>query len=588
MFIEQGKTDQVLLISPEWRAPLKKFQTQTTSHTEQESEGERGLLSNVTNGLGTILQLGAPARKQPPKIVIGPCVKKLDIAKRVATLNDDTEIEFEKCLIAVGNAVPSIPIGKVVSRDAQSLVSGAQTISDWNRIDSVIHHTKAGVHDEVRPHLTIVGGGWMSTAVGAALIEQGANVTFSYAEPAFLARYFPKYIAREMLSRFAWVSDGGVDSLSYAALRYIIARTPLQHSIRPVEAEVHIGTVFDSFSIIDFRTDHVIFAPTLSPVIPIDVPSATTENGGYVVNSELMVASDVYAAGAALCVGKGALKYPQVMRWSAEHARSTGRHAALNMLGARQPYAEKPTLMVDLKSIGLTVHVVGDVNGSAETFGYFQRNRERGEKTCGGQLEMGALFYVEPAPRKFRGAAQRLLVTGVALWDGSSGSRIKNVLAAKKAASDTLEGNPLTRPELETFMDEFVIEHLGISLAQSPKVSNTQPAEKGDMQNETNEASQPENPNDEEKKASLEENDTEGTNSGGKEKKTITPNYTLQRSTSGVIWRRHRSARITPVREDELLWIEDEWSGAVSPESMGDKKSQAYTDLLKAAAGRTD
>lgn len=566
VFLEHNKAADLLLVSPEWRhsryspPSLTPQSADPTSHTGILSS----ILTNVTSILPTSLNSSSPPA--PPEIVIGPRVQKVDPSNRIATLDDETEIAFEKCLIAVGNAVPEIPVDKVVATDAMALVSGAQTASDWNAIESVISQGSAmpvGSHQS-RAHLTVVGGGWMSTAVGAALVHRGADVTFSYAEPAFLARYFPKYMAHELLARFVWGSDGGVDSMSYAALRYVIARKPLKETFRPVEAEVHVGTVFDSFSIVDFRTDHVVFAPTLSQAVGIDVPSAVVADGGFVVNAELMVASDVYAAGGAVFVGDGALDYAQVMRWSADHAKLTGRHAALNMLGARTPYASRPTLTVDLEALCLSVHIFGDVDGSAETFGYFLRNRDRGKSTCGGQLEIGALFCVAPAPRSHRGAAQRLEITGVALWEGSATKKVPDIEIAKREAQELLQRGPMLRPELEAVMDRFAEDCLGISLypvRSGPGPEKPKPRFTGNISE-----------------------DSSGADRGSADvENAVKPLTENRKPAPGVIWRRHRSARLNPVRQDELLWIEGDWDGAVSGLTKLDKEYQAYADLLERA-----
>lgn len=565
VFIERGEANDLLVVSPEWS---NSRYCSTDLAKQSESSSGVGVRSSLVDGIGAMIPFSFfSSRGQSPEIVIGPRVMKIDASRRVAILDDATEITFEKCLIAVGSTIPDIPIGKIVSREAASLVSGVQTKSDWKLIDSVIQQGKETPlpSGESRAHLTIVGGGWMSTVVGAVLVDRGVDVTFSYAEPAFLARYFPKYMAHEVLSRLMWGSGGGVDSLSYAAVRYVIARKPLEESFRPIEAEVHVGTVFDAFSIIDFRTDHLVFAPTLSPVMPIEVPSAVVENGGFVVNSELMVASDVYAAGGALCVNSGAFNYPEVMRWSADHAKSTGRHAALNVLGAREPYSTYPSLTVDLEPLCLSVHILGDVDGSSETFGYFVRNKEKGQTTCGGQLEIGALFCVAPAPLSHRGATQKLVITGIALWEGSTIRKIPSIESAKLKAQSLLQLGAMHRPELESVMDEFAKESLGIFLFPEPpaEVENEVDCSEGkgrDTRGTTD----------------LEEKQEETT-------RELRPLTELRKPIPGIIWRRHRSARIIPVRRHELLWAEDGWLGAASGETKADKHTQAHAASLKRA-----
>lgn len=569
VFLEEGAAADVLLVSSDWRnennGPVK------LQNGDVESM-EEGVMVKALHNIGSIikpLSSSISSSGQEPEILVGRSVRKIDSSSRVAILDNGSEVAFERCLIAVGGSIPEIPIGKVVSRDAANLVSGAQSSEDWERIDSIVRDglQKAKDSGQARPHLTVVGGGWMSTAVGAELVNRGANVTFSFAEPGFMSRYFPKYVAQDVLSRLVWASEGGVDSLSYAALRYVIARRPSADPQQPLEAEVHVGTVFDSFSIVDFRTDHVIFAPTLAASVPLHVTAGMMEDGGFVVSPELAVASDVYAAGGSLCVGSGAVDYARVMRWSADHARATGRHAARNILGARKPYSYIPSLSVNLDSLRLRVHVIGDVDGSRESFGYFHRSKNRDEDTCGGHLEKGALFCVKPAPLSHRGASQKLHISGVALWDGSKTKRIADVEGAREAAKDLLQGTPMTRPQLEEAMDNFASSYLDIQLLED-SLATSDHSSSPDLQksSESHEANM---------------------NSDASENSELPANpfRRIRKPSRRVIWRRHRSARAVRVRPDELLWVRDEWEGAVSPDTHQDKVSRAYEDVLKRAAG---
>lgn len=565
VFVDHGAADDVLLIAPEWidcRRWLHHDHALKPSSKHNEINTISKLLLEFQNALSSSFSL--VFGRKSPEIVIGPKVKSIDASERTAKLCDGSEISFERCLIAVGSTIPEIPIGKVVSRDAAGLVSGAQSKPDWEAIETVIQDGEQAFNSsESRPHLTVVGGGWMSMAVGAALVDRGADVTFSHSEPAFLARYLPKYLGQEVFTRFLWQSEGGVDTLSYSALRYIIARKPLLKSFRPIEAEVHVGTVFDAFSIVNFRTDHVIFAPTLPSKIPVEIPSIPQEKG-LVVNPELAVASDIYAAGACISVEKAPGEYPEVMRWSADHAIATARHAALNILGAREPYSYIPMLTVNLDPLCLHLHIIGDVDGYAESFGYFRRSKERDEKASGGQLETGVLFCVKPAPLSYRGAAQRLCITGVMIWEGSKMARVANIATAKQTAMKFVGNESLTRPELEAAMDSFASDQLGISLfADGPEPAKRSPVELPLMPVEA-----------------------EGEEGDDMSVSVLKPVVDLRKPSPRVIWRRHTSARISRVRAKELLWVEDEYVGAVSPQTGGDKISEAYSDLLKNAAGK--
>lgn len=643
VIIEEGGEEEgahVLLVSPEWRqledAPPRQLDDvrRPCEDATQTSSGERGFATRMRMFRRSLAALSwSSLLSQRPEVVIGPAVMSVDPCARIATLNNGTRVAFEKCLVAVGSAPPPVPVGKIVSRDARALVGAAQSHADWQCIHGVIRNstgiTGVGASDPAaRPHFTVVGGGWMSVIVGQTLVKHGADVTFSYADPSFLARCLPKYIARDVHARLVWLAgdSNGIDLLSYSVLRYIVARPPLKpyisssapSSTSSIEAEVHTGTVFDAFSIIDFRTDRVLFTPTLAPAGggsegEIKIEGISRRDGVYRTNGELMAASDVYVAGAAAatyvdgarvhCGGdRGGDDDARGLRWSAEYARTTGRHAARNMLGARRPYSEAARATVDLRTLGLSVSVIGDVNGSHESFGYFVRGRERGSRTCGGVLEHGVLFCVRAAPPRFRGASQQLVITGVALWDGvAAADAFGNMSQAQDAAMALIDRPPLSRHDLEAAMDNFVMEHARIFLFEDEDSlppyqddnekhdeQDDNPANDGEAKINSGLAVEPPIATDVDSGAdgvSKEAVEGEATQNTDKGKQLLKPLSTLRRPSPRVIWRRHQSARTVPLRDDELLWVADDWVGAASPAMYVDKKTQAYADLLKRSAG---
>lgn len=566
---EREASRDVLVVTPEWRGP---------GSAAGEVVVKGGAFEAMRRTIGAWVPFVA-STEEGAEIVVGRRVVELDMSRRVAVLNGGDEVAFDKCLLAIGGELPPFPIGKVVAPNAGSLVSSAWTADDWARIESVLDR---GASPGVVPHVTVIGGGWLAASVGAACVARGADVTFSYAEPAFLARYFPKYISEELYSRLQWQSDGGIDSLSYSALKYVIGReaSGMLGADGKLEAEVHVGVVFDAFSVVEFRTDLVVFAPTLPPVPHLETPLIQVDGGGFVANAELAVASDVYAAGSCVSVSSGGVRAPPGMKWSANHAKATARHATLNMLGAREAYdvEHEAGITVDLTPIALRIHGIGDLDGSAETFGYFSVSRSRDDKTCGGQLARGACFYVAPAPLSHRGAAQKLVVTGVALWDGTAQPGTdESMLAACTAAKSLLTNQALTRPGLETLLDEYCEKVLGFSnafAARTPNLSETSvpialaQADAGEIAEDESEGA-------------------DGTADVTKSPAGDTPfaDEREKEPLTRMIWRRHRAARGIPVRKTEVMWVEDEGLGAISGNSPSDRRSQAYTDLLKRSAG---
>lgn len=520
-FVDCDQAADLVLISPEWRRVDLDADPDTQSSSD---ESKPAPMSGLLHTLSSALPLALPAAVRP-EIVIGPSVREINVQTRTATLDDGTVLSFERCLIAVGAAPPAPPIGRVVSRDAAALVGGAHTQSDWRAIAKTLKCTDLSL---ARPHLTVVGGGWMALATGSRLLAHGADITLAYAEPALLARYLPKYLSRDIHARLRAVSEDGVDLVAYSAVRHVVSRAPLAGHVDAKEAEVHVGTVFDAFAIADFRTDRVLFAPTAGMGVPLYTHGAAMGNAigghGLVANAELAVGSDVYVAGAAGVIAD----IPDATRWGAHHARATGRHAAQNMLGARAALKYEPRVCVRLDAVGLTLHVMGEVDGSAESFGYFAVRREADVKLRGGRVERGVLMSVRMVDGRRRGEPRRVFVTGVMVWDGGAGDngmQGEDVQKAVEAGEKLIRRGEMTRSELETAMDE--IGRMVVAETSGDEVE-----------------------------------------------------------ASG--WRavkRHSAARAVPIGEDEILWVENEWVGAPSPTSGADKKSEAYSELLRRAAG---
>lgn len=627
VFVEQQETADLLVVSPEWRTtasspPVHGQNGPSSLSSDATGEGnyppnsldaastDNSLSSPEASSLGRLfrvmssslsLRSTAPDGKHgyenaifdtgDAEIVLGRRVTAIDTQERVATLDDGTNITFDKVLIAVGNATPRIPLGRVVTHSAARFVGTAQSVADWAAIARIFkqHATSGfgtnGIAEDVfssspppppPPHFTVVGGDWMAAIVGARLVRMGASVTFAYAEPCFLARCLPKYVAQDVRARLQWLAEevdgneqweehqNGIDLLAYSAIRFITARPSLavQRNRQlttaktsdstagegELEAEVHAGSVFDAFSIVDFRTDCVLFAPTGGNIEPVDVSGVTKSPSHFennksafgvghhyetnvsassnhnrdgqndtidpiATNAQLSAAADIYVAGAA------------TGQWGVAHAVKTGRHAAENMLGARRALEiTPPRTFIDLSDVGVGVTLVGQVDGSAESFGYFATDRDRRgsvsgsivsspladikavlrdgdekdvtvdvqsqtqpdhhSKGCyGGRFVRGVVFCVAGAPPRFRGDGLRLSIKGVALWNGvppSDARALQQVDDAAQHAEQLTQLPPMTRADMERVMDAYVRRFVGITDFEDVVVVSQDPTESSD------------------------------------------------------------------------------------------------------------
>jgi Pyridine nucleotide-disulphide oxidoreductase len=499
------------------------------------------------------------------ELVVGPSVESVNAVACTATLDTGEVIAYEKLLLATGGFVDEEALmRRICSRDAQPMVGYASTSAD--KLERLAATPRA-VHADP-PHVTVVGGSWAAASLAASIVERGIAVTMSHSEPAYLARHLPKYASQDVLRRFKFVADNAevnVDTLAYSALNYVNC-TPVPLQFRrgglgapadEFEATVHVSTVFDAYDIMQFRTDLVLFAPTSLPSASIVQNVPTDASGKLVAGPELSVYSDIYAAGACLSGESG----NHLAAWSSDRATATGVHAARNMLGAREPFVDDvPTCFeVDLSPLCLKLALVGDVNGSEETFGFFLSSRDRDGASCGGELVAGVIFYVKSVRQ------DRVQVCGACVWDGLTGygSRI-DLKTASKRAVDVLKAHD-TFGEMDVedgVYDRRTVESMLQVVAREMLESS----------NETAVAQ------DEEERTYVEGGDASGAPSPAEDRSKMFACSPRERFV-----RRHKSARTVPLRDSELLFVGDKSLGAASGTSARERRDAAMHEIFRKA-----
>lgn len=451
-------------------------------------------------------------------LVPGTELVAIDSSERKATLSDGREVRYEKALLAVGGDTPRPPVGTLVAPDAKRYISGVR--SPYERAQII--HLLSRPHKPEGLHFTVAGGGWVAVSTGAELLARGADVTFVYSEPALLAGQVPKYVSNEIRTRIRYMAEGAADFLAYGAIRHVAKGTFLPGQD---EAEVHAGVVFDPLAGVQFRTDHVLLAPTAPPAPRIKAPALELRDGLFVTNRELAVASDLFAAGACASV-PGA----ESVRWSQRFAWISGMHAARNMIGARKAFVDIPRYSdVFLPTLRCKCRVIGDVDGSYESFGYFTCTKELADESCGGGLEKGVMFFLERRNVQ-KGMSGMFAVTGALLWDGSYSEGMDIDSSDEKevteAALSIIDAPARERGEIEKDLDAFASTYFGVAREVS---------ERGE-------------------------------------------------GVGRVLWRRHVAARNTPLPREEILWLENVTPGTYS--SAETKRAEAYVELLRRSAGR--
>lgn len=160
------------------------------------------------------------------------------------------------------------------------------------------------------------------------------------------------------------------------------------------------------------KTDYAIVAVGLNPNVELaDTSSLELDDvhGGYRVNAELEVRSNLWVAGDAACFYDQKLGRRRVEHH--DHAVVSGRLAGENMTGADKPYWHQSMFWSDLGTeVGF--EAIGIVDSSLPTFGVFAKseddiaNGDFREPKEGDKYKKGVMFYL-----------RNNTVVGIVLWN---------------------------------------------------------------------------------------------------------------------------------------------------------------------------
>lgn len=563
--------------------------------------GAVGILGRL--GLGAV----SNEREGGPlvELVVGPSIEAVDPVSRTVTLDSGEVIGYEKLLLATGGFSDEEALfRRICSLEAQKMVGYASSsVEELERLATA----PRGLNGDP-PHVTVVGGSWAATALAASIISRGVAVTMSHSEPAYLARHLPKYASQDVLRRFKFAADDAdvnVDTLAYSALNYVncgpvplqFRRNTLGPAAEEVEATVHVSTVFDAYDIMQFRSDYVVFAPTVLPSATFLSDLPTDDSGRLIAGPELSVYSDVYAAGACLSGGSSA---SDLAAWSKDRAITTGRHAARNMLGGRAPFVDcKPSRVeIELPSLCLKMTCIGDIDGSLETFGYFLASRERDAPSGGGELLAGIVFYVRPVRQ------DRIEVMGACAWDGQYGhiGRIDLALAGDCVVElmnhsdeflDEDSGNGVyDRRHVEAKLRKLAEEQFKIVTAA--KDTGPESHSKGAPQHvealpdveaahSSEEKSSETSPGIDEAESSSEAVSPDEDPDPHISSVAVQYDEAFIRSPRERFLRLHKSARNVPLKESEILFVGDKSLGAASGTSAKERSDAALHEMFRKA-----
>lgn len=248
-------------------------------------------------------------------VVRGYHVKRISVDERKAVLDDGTEIQYGKCLIATGSVPKTLEVFDKASAEVQAKVSVFKTIADFEMLSEKLKKSVKSV--------VVVGGGFLGSEMACALAKYGGKggakvaVHQVFREKGNMGKVLPAYLSHWTTER---VKDEGVTVHN-------------ECNVVKVEAEgkqVRLS-LSDSSSLL---VDHVIVAVGSEPNTELaEVSQLETDAklGGYIVNAELLARNNVYVAGDASNFYDPHLGRRRVEHH--DHAVVSGRLAGENMVG---------------------------------------------------------------------------------------------------------------------------------------------------------------------------------------------------------------------------------------------------------------
>ena len=303
--------------------------------------------------------------------------------KHEVRTEDGRTIGYDRLLVTTGGhprTLPGLPPG--------DRVLYYRSLTDYERLRG---------HVADRPHVAVVGGGYIGSEIAAALVQQGCRVTLLHPDDVLGAPMFPSALAAAFERRF---TDAGVEVRGGARV------SGGTESADGVRLELSDGSTLDA----DLAVVGLGIEPATSFLRDtVDL----AEDGGVLVDEHLRTtAPDVWAAG-------DVATYPDPIlgRTRVEHvdgATTMGETAGRILAGSDEAYEHTPMFYSDVFDLGY--QAVGTLDSSLETFV--------------DEVEGGAVVYYLSSTE----------VVGVLLWDLDDGvDEAKAVLAEHTRPADASE-----------------------------------------------------------------------------------------------------------------------------------------------------
>eukprot|EP01134_Creolimax_fragrantissima_P007678 CFRG7678T1 len=377
----------------------------------------------------------------------------LNVQEKTITLSDGTVVSFDKVFLATGGHYPTL---RNVRPEAMERVTTFRSVSD---LENIVKNIESGKIT----HVSVIGGGALGTEIALALRDKSPAVSIAqiYAEPGILHRNMPEYFRAYCT---ALARSKGIEQKNFSLVSDI--------SVNPSDHKLNV--TIDSWEQSHVVTDHVIFAPTHIDANSDLAADAGLEidlnNSGIMVNAEMSAFSDVYVGGDSASYPNPYLGRRRDQNY--DHAVTTGKIAATNMLGGRESYDHVPISRINLGILGLDNTMVGSCDSTLDTIGFWQmsKTKKKGKKTDDqyfftSRYHKGATFYLDNG-----------VVVGIMLTNLEDPDDVKR---AQVVIEERVEYGDLGRQELESELKDKLGFELQLPMTRftqnrQPKISKVQ------------------------------------------------------------------------------------------------------------------
>lgn len=312
-------------------------------------------------------------------ILTGMSATDLNASARILSLEDGSVVKYDRCLLALGSKSKPLPVE--VKSDS---IMSYDNYNDFLKL----HHATI---DENVKHITVVGGGLLGSELSNALLLRSYQVPFSIEqvipERGIMAKYLPDYLCDYITNK---MEADGIKMHRNASIVSIEENTEGNYP-----SKLHI--TLDNSNTID--TDLVVVALGKEPNVDL-ARKANLEidpnNGGIVVNSELMARTGLYVAGDIASYYDTTLEFRRREEHH-EHAQMTGKLSGHNMVGNNKQYGYITNFWGVLSNYAY--EAVGEIDSSLETVGVWLKGDSPDESNPNyeknNEFERGVVYYMK-------------------------------------------------------------------------------------------------------------------------------------------------------------------------------------------------